>query len=314
MNLVITGGLGHIGSFLLRNLHSNLKIELILVVDSLRTQRFASLFNLPTTHKFIFLEKDVLDLEPEDISKYGKFDCVIHLAAVTDADGSIAIKNELFRNNLGATTNIVAICLKLDIPLIFPSSTSVYGSQDKLVDENCENLLPQSPYAECKLEEEALVIKASQVNLRGVVLRFGTIHGTSIGMRFHTAVNKFCYQATIGIPLTIWKTAQFQFRPYLSLIDASNAIAHVINNNIYGGNIYNVLTANATVDQIIETINKVSPKKCEIEFVESKIMNQLSFEVSNLKFGETGFSFTGSLQDDISDTMNLLAGINYEKV
>ena len=314
MNLVITGGLGHIGSFLLRNLHSSLQIEVILVVDSLRTQRFASLFNLPTTPKFIFLEKDVLDLKPEDISKYGKFDCVIHLAAITDAAGSVGMKNELFRNNLGATTNIVDICLKLDIPLIFPSSTSVYGSQDKLVDENCVNLLPQSPYAECKLEEEALVIKVSQVDLRGVVLRFGTIHGTSIGMRFHTAVNKFCYQATIGIPLTIWKTAQFQFRPYLSLIDASNAIAHVINNNIYGGNIYNVLTANATVDQIIETINKVSPKKCEIEFIESKIMNQLSYEVSNLKFGETGFSFTGSLEDDISHTMNLLAGINYEKV
>jgi UDP-glucose 4-epimerase len=314
MNLVITGGLGHIGSFLLRNLHSSLKIEKILIIDSLRTQRFASLFNLPTTPKFIFLEKDVLDLKPEDISEYGEFDCVIHLAAITDAAGSVGIKSELFSNNLGATTNIVRICSKLDIPLIFPSSTSVYGSQDKLVDENSENLLPQSPYAECKLDEEALVIKASQSDLRGVVLRFGTIHGTSIGMRFHTAVNKFCYQAATGIPLTIWKTAQFQFRPYLSLIDASNAIAHVITNNLFGGNIYNVLTENATVDQIIEAINKVTPYKCEIEFVESKIMNQLSYEVSNLKFRETGFSFTGNLQDDVSNTMNLLMGINHGNV
>jgi UDP-glucose 4-epimerase len=314
VNLIITGGLGHIGSFLLRNLHTRINVETILVVDSLRTQRFASLFDLPKSPRFIFLEKDVTELSPEDISKYGKFDCVVHLAAITDAAGSVGMKEELFRNNLGGTTNIINICSMLNIPLIFPSSTSVYGSQEDLVDETCINLLPQSPYAECKLVEEDLVIKASQTGINGVVLRFGTIHGTSIGMRFHTAVNKFCYQAANGIPLTVWRTAQHQFRPYLSLTDASNSIVHVISNKLYGGAIYNVLTANATVDQIIETINIEFGKICEVEFVESKIMNQLSYEVSSEKFQKTGFKFVGSLANDVGDTMKLLVGINNEQI
>ena len=40
--------------------------------------------------------------------------------------------------------------------LIFPSSTSVYGTQSKIVDEECtiDDLKPQSPYAEVKLIEE----------------------------------------------------------------------------------------------------------------------------------------------------------------
>ena len=38
-----------------------------------------------------------------------------------------------------------------------------------------------------------------------LILRFGTIFGTSVGMRFHTAINKFCYEVVMKRPLTIWK-------------------------------------------------------------------------------------------------------------
>jgi nucleoside-diphosphate-sugar epimerase len=114
----------------------------------------------------------------------------------------------------------------------------------------------------------------------------------------------------MGVPLTVWKTAQYQLRPYLSLIDASNAIAHVIKNRLYEGTIYNVLTANSTVDQIIQMISIASSKKCTIQFVEDRIMNQLSYEVSSMKFQNTGFEFVGSLKNDVTDTMNLLSGVN----
>ena len=43
--------------------------------------------------------------------------------------------------------------------------------------------------------------------MKFIILRFGTIYGVSSGMRFHTAVNKFCYQAAFNKPLTVWKTA-----------------------------------------------------------------------------------------------------------
>ena len=48
-------------------------------------------------------------------------------------------------------------------------------------------------------------------------LRLGSICGTSPGMRFHAAISKFCYQASIGQPLTVWETALKQKRPFLSL-------------------------------------------------------------------------------------------------
>lgn len=310
MNIVITGGLGHIGSYLTRHFCESISVDRIIIVDSLRTQRFVSLFNLEKVPHISFIEETVKEIKPIEILKYGKIDCLIHLAAITDASGTVGQKDALFENNLGSTKHIIDICGDLGIPLIFPSSTSVYGSQSTLVDETCNDLVPQSPYAESKLFEEQAMQLAATNGLKGVVLRLGTIHGTSSGMRFHTAVNRFCYQAANGLPLTVWKTALHQLRPYLALEDASRAMAHVINNQMYEGAIYNVVTANHTVSQIIDAIEVETKKKCKVEFVENQIMNQLSYEVSSQKFQKTGFRFKGTLQRDIADTMNLLSGIS----
>ena len=51
MNIVITGALGHIGSFLLRGLPSEFENINIIAIDSLVTQRYFSLFNLPKNGK-----------------------------------------------------------------------------------------------------------------------------------------------------------------------------------------------------------------------------------------------------------------------
>ncbi len=109
------------------------------------------------------------------------------------------------------------------MPLFYVSTTSVYGTQEAEVDENCtlEELKPQSPYAETKLKEESLLKEMGlKSDLRFIICRFGTIFGASPGMRFHTAVNKFCFQSVIGSPVTVWRTALNQVRPYLDLDEA----------------------------------------------------------------------------------------------
>jgi nucleoside-diphosphate-sugar epimerase len=115
--------------------------------------------------------------------------------------------------------------------LIFPSTTSVYGSQADEVDEDCliSDLKPQSPYAEVKLRAVRLLQNlGEEKGLSFVICRFGTIFGTSDGMRFHTAINKFCWQAVMGQPLTVWRTALHQHRPCLDLGDVVEAIKFII--------------------------------------------------------------------------------------
>jgi nucleoside-diphosphate-sugar epimerase len=144
--------------------------------------------------------------------------------------------------------------------------------------------------------------------LHFVICRFGTIFGPSPGMRFHTAVNKFIWQACLGLPLTVWRSAFDQRRPYLDLNDATRAIEFIIARNLFDGAIYNVLTVNATVREIVETI-KVSLPDLAISLVDARIMNQLSYEVSSSKFTALGFQFAGDLRQRVAETVALLRGV-----
>jgi nucleoside-diphosphate-sugar epimerase len=171
-------------------------------------------------------------------------------------------------------------------------------------------LKPQSPYATTKLKEEELVQSLGKSRgLQATVLRFGTIFGASVGMRYHTAVNKFCWQAVMGQPLSIWRTAYEQKRPYLDLADAIRAIAFVIKQDLFDGRVYNVLTLNATVRDIVECLREFMPH-VQLSFVNSPIMNQLSYEVSCERFCARGFSFAGDIRRGIGETVALLAGAN----
>ena len=75
--------------------------------------------------------------------------------------------------------------------------------------------------------------------------------------------------------------------------------------DLFDGRVYNVLTLNATVRRIVEGIRAVVPD-VELAFVDSPIMNQLSYEVSAARFGAAGFVPTGNLQRGIGDTIALL--------
>ncbi len=155
-------------------------------------------------------------------------------------------------------------------------------------------------------EEELVQSLGKNRGLQAIVLRFGTIFGASVGMRYHTAINKFCWQAVMRQPLSIWRTAYEQKRPYLDLVDAVRAIAFVIKRDLFDGRVYNVLTLNTTVRDIVECVREFVPQ-VQLSFVNSPIMNQLSYEVSCERFRDRGFSFAGDIRRGIGETVALLA-------
>jgi len=307
--IVVTGALGHIGSRLIRQLPEQFPDAAILLLDDLSTQRYCSLFDLPANGKFEFVEADILNADL--VPFFAEARAVIHLAAITNAAGSFEIAEQVEMVNFKGTERVADACVKANAPLMFLSTTSVYGTQSDVVDEACPvaDLQPQSPYAESKLKSEQLLQElAAKEGLRHIILRLGTIFGTSIGMRFHTAINKFCWQAVTGQPITVWRTALEQKRPYLDLTDCVAAIEFVLQRDLFDGRIYNVLTLNATVREIVELISK-HVAGVKVEYVDTRIMNQLSYTVLNDRFKALGFEFRGSLPQGIADTIALLGGV-----
>ena len=151
MKIVITGALGHIGSYIIRDLGIQFPMAEIVMIDNMMTQRYPSLFNLPSTGKYRFIEGDVTKMDLNLVFSGAKV--VIHLAAITDAAGSFDRAEELEANNYQSTIKVANACVETGASLIALSSTSVYGTQNNEVDENCslEELNPQSPYAESKI-------------------------------------------------------------------------------------------------------------------------------------------------------------------
>lgn len=303
MNILITGALGHIGSYFFQKIKELPGVENVYILDANFNNNLNILFNYKINNCYLFIENI---LKFDFYKNIKKINYIIHLASHTNAENSLHEKNYYFLNNYNSFKKICEIAKKYNSKLIHVSSTSVYGKSDGIIDENClkKFLKPQSPYAVIKLKEEDFLRKN---NIDYVTLRFGTISGVSFGMRFHTAVNKFCLNAMLGKEIPVWRTALNQLRPYLSLKDAFRVVKYVINQNLFDKGIYNVLTSNLTVQNICDYITKYSSKKIKIKFVNSEIMNQLSYEVSVEKIKKKGFLFTGSIEKDIKETINLLS-------
>jgi len=306
MKLLITGACGHIGSYLIEHVKKIKNIKEVILIDNFNAHRYHTIFNLNKEKKFRFYN---IDLSKTKINNFKKVDYIIHCASHTNAQGSFSIKKEMYRNNIECMKNIIQYTLQKKAKLIHISSTSVYGKQVKIVSEDDESLLkPQSPYAEIKLIEEKM-LKKNKSKMRYITFRFGTIAGVSKGMRFHTAINKFCLNASLNKKIQIYKTAYNQYRPYLSLKDSFKIFKFCIENNFFDNNTYNALSGNYTVSQIINMIKKYK-KNIKLKFVKSEIMNQLSYHVDSTKIKQLGLVLNNSIEKDIKETLSLFKNLN----
>ena len=73
MKFVITGGLGHIGSLLIRKLDCWYPNSNIVIIDNLHSERYCSLFNLPKAAKKYFINENLCDLELQNIFKNSRY-------------------------------------------------------------------------------------------------------------------------------------------------------------------------------------------------------------------------------------------------
>jgi UDP-glucose 4-epimerase len=305
MRLVVTGALGHVGARLIRQLAVLWPGAEVVMLDNLATERYASLYNLPDACGYEFVEGDVLTEDLERV--FAGADAVVHLAALTNwARPDLHDRMEYV--NVYGTERVARACASLGIGLLFPSTTSVYGVPHGVVSEDCAlcDLQPQSPYAGWKLQSEDLLRALSATaGLRFVIFRMGTVFGPSVGMRFHTAVNQFCWRAVAGQPIEVWTTAGNQFRPYLDLTDAVRAMIFMLKRGQFDGRVYNLLTLNATVTRVVEVLSTFIPE-LRICYVDSPLMNNLSYCVDHSRLSRLGFEVHGSLEDGIGSTVAML--------
>ena len=215
MKILVTGGLGYIGSHVtVLLLESGVEV---LSIDNLENSNIEVLDRIKQiTGKTPVFE--LLDLKDKDrtqdlFKKYTDIDGVIHFAAYKAVGESILKPIEYYKNNIGGLLNLLEPLSQFNIPLIFSSSCTVYGQALKLpIDENAPVQPATSPYGSTKQIGEQIIKDCCQVNkdFKSIILRYFNpvgAHPTSKIGEYPKGIPQnlvpFLTQAVIGKRLTL---------------------------------------------------------------------------------------------------------------
>ena len=108
----------------------------------------------------------------------------------------------------------------------------------------------------------------------------------------------------MGQKITIVKKFYRKKRPYLDLDDCVKSIIFSVFNNKIKNETLDVVTINLKVIEIIKKIESI--KKIKKSFVNTKILNQLSYEVQSDRLLDLNFKFKGDLFSSIKKTIKKL--------
>ena len=78
---------------------------------------------------------------------------------------------------------------------------------------------------------------------------------------------------------------------------------------LFDGQVYNILTSNFTVKNIVDVIRQYVPD-IQVSFVDSPIMNQLSYEVSCEKSQALGLIYNDNIEASVRKTLLKLKYLN----
>lgn len=299
MTILVTGGVGYLGSALIRELpgYPELGHHEIRIFDNFRQPRYHSLWDLPVDAEYTFVEGDVRN--PDVVAAAMEdVDVVFHLAAITNAPETFDIPEKTREVNYEGTLNVYDAAVEHDVDRFVNVSTcSVYGKTDERIGESfdCE---PESPYGKAKYDAEQAILDRDDPT-HVTVLRLGTVYGWTQGMRFDTVVDKFAYLAATGQPLTVYRDAQDQKRPYLHVRDAIRSMVFAAS-ELDDGEVYNVVTENATLGDVVDAVESEFDG-VDIEHIDVEQLNQLSYVVSDAKIRAEGFDPAYSLRRGVEE-------------
>jgi len=89
------------------------------------------------------------------------------------------------------------------------------------------------------------------------------------------------------------------------LNDAVRSIMHFLDNLQYFNQTYNVISGNFKLSDVVKSIEKVSDK-VELNMVDTPLLNQFSYDVSDDKVRKTGFEPKDKLEVSVKETLKLL--------
>ncbi|WP_435194274.1 NAD-dependent epimerase/dehydratase family protein [Natronomonas sp. EA1] len=229
MRVLVTGGAGYVGSYVVEELLAN--DHEVRVLDSFLFGD-AALDPLRDDPNLDVQDGDIRHIEDLSYALEG-MDAVIHLAGIV-GDPACSVNEQATQSvNIEATKALVEVCKLHDIErLVFASTCSVYGASTLPELNEGSKLNPLSLYAESKIDSEDIILhethdRFTEPNeVTPTILRLGTLFGYSRRMRFDLVVNILTAKALLEGEIPIY--GGDQYRPLLHVHDAARAFVEVV--------------------------------------------------------------------------------------
>lgn len=265
LKILITGGAGFIGKYLVENLAKN---HAVLVYDDLSNCTQSDV-DYVVSKGAMFSKGNILDYEK--LSEFGRgVDTVIHLAAKSDVSESVIhpeITNDV---NVRGTQNVLQCCVENKIKkIIFASSAAIYGDckENPISEKSIAD--PLSPYGKSKLDAEKIIADVCVQNkINYVILRMFNVYGKGQNENYAGVITKFLKEIEEKNQMTIYGDGK-QTRDFISILDIVDAFDCAIKSQQNG--MYNIGSGKATsINDLARKIKLNSDKDIKIQYREKQ--------------------------------------------
>jgi dTDP-glucose 4,6-dehydratase len=254
--VLVTGGLGFIGSCFVRSIMRDMPDVDVYVVDSLNYA--GNTGNLPESiwhdQRFFFWKGDIRDKNTVD-RLVSKVDAVVHFAAETHVDNSIHNTDDFVDTDMKGTQNLLDAIRRHPVERFIHISTSeVYGTALAAPMTEDHPLNPRSPYAGAKCGADRLVYSyVATFDLPAVILRPFNNYGPH--QHIEKVIPCFVTHALQGRPLPMHGNGKSS-RDWLFVEDCCAAVARALTVDLKGisGEVINLGTG---IDTDVATIGEL---------------------------------------------------------
>ena len=304
MKLLVTGGLGFIGSnFILNTLKNDEKISITNIDAELLGSDHNNLLELKNLSNYHFVKGNITNRNLME-KLIESSDIVVNFAAESFVDRSILDANQFLVSNIRGTYTILEILRKQKKRFIQISTDEVYGSleNDSATEEYRFN--PSNPYAATKASAELLVNSfVKTYDLDCVITRCTNNYGPR--QFYEKLIPKSIFLANQDKKIPIYGKGK-NIRDWIFVDDHCDAVYNVLMNG-KSGQSYNI-SANNEIDNIslVKKILEIMDKSSDlINFVEDRPGHDLRYSLDSTKIRNSlGWNNKTNFDDAIRKTID----------
>ena len=296
--IVITGGLGYIGSEICKLYSGEAWYQDITVIDS----KFSpALISQLRNWGINFIQADLTDVETLE-KTLDQADIVIHLAGITNVaytktESNEKLDDKIYRVGVLGTRNLIKFTPP-SAKIIFPSTHVVFEglTETKLNIDEDEPPTPILTYAKGKVQSE---IDLANSDRNYVIIRLASVYGDSgEATRMNIMPNLFASKASQNATISLY-SGGVQMKSLVPVFDVARCFKFVAEESSINREIFHCSKESMSVKAVAELCKKFAPN-LNLILTDDEIPN-LGYTISNKKLLSRGFKFLHNIEDSIAE-------------